>query len=55
MDDAWAKRAGYTIVVLDATAAARRFGDDWNTLTDVLDEACSWWSEHNKPFHVVLV
>ena len=54
MDEAWAKRASYTLVVLDAAAAAKRFGDDWNTLTDVLGEACIWWSEHDKPFHVVL-
>lgn len=54
MDDSWAKRGGYTIIVLDATVAGRRFGDDWNTLTDIFDEACIWWSEHDKPFHVVL-
>ena len=54
MDETWAKRAGYTIVVLDAAGASKRFGDDWNTLTDILGEACIWWSEHDKPFHVVL-
>ena len=54
MDGAWAKRAGYTIVVLDAAAGAKRFGDDWNTLTDIFGEACIWWSEKDKPFHVVL-
>jgi RNAse (barnase) inhibitor barstar len=54
MDDTWAKRASYTIVVLDAAAAAKRFGDDWNTLTDIFSEACVWWGENEKPFHVVL-
>lgn len=54
MDDAWAKRASYTVVVLDSAAATERFGDDWNTLTDILGETCVWWNEHEKPFHVVL-
>ncbi len=54
MDDGWAKRASYTIVLLDASVGAKRFGSDWDTLTDILREACIWWSEHEKPFHVVL-
>ena len=54
MDKAWAKRASYTILVLDAAGAAKRLGDEWNTLTATLDEACVWWDEHEKPFHVVL-
>lgn len=54
MDDAWAKRESYTVVVLDAAAAAKRFGDDWATLTDVLGEACAWWDKKGKSFQVVL-
>ncbi len=55
MDENWAKATGYTIVVTDSAAAAKRFGEDWDTLTDLLDEACEWWGEREKAFHVVLV
>ena len=54
MDEAWAKRAGYTIVVLDAAAAAKRLGTDWDMLTDIFGDVCIWWSEQDKPFNFVL-
>jgi RNAse (barnase) inhibitor barstar len=55
MDAGWAKAASYTIVISDSAAAQKRLGEDWDTLVDLLDEACEWWSERDKAFHVVLV
>ncbi|TAG05413.1 MAG: hypothetical protein EAZ43_02720 [Betaproteobacteria bacterium] len=54
MDADWAKAAGYTVLVLDSAAAQKRFGEDWDTLTDILEEACDWWGERDKAFHVVM-
>jgi RNAse (barnase) inhibitor barstar len=54
MDAHWAKAASYTIIVLDSTGAQKRFGEDWDTLVDVLEEACEWWGEREKTFHVVM-
>ena len=56
MDDGWAKATRR----LDHCAATRqqggdkRFGDDWTTLLDILDEACIWWGEKDRVFRVVL-
>jgi RNAse (barnase) inhibitor barstar len=55
MDADWGKAASYTIVVFDSAGAKNRFGEDWDTLTDILDEACEWWGERHKGFAVLLV
>jgi len=54
MDDAWAKAPAITVLLLDTGAASKRFGEDWETLHSVLDEAAQWWDERGKPFHVAL-
>ena len=43
-----------TVLLLDTGAASKRFGEDWETLHSVLDEAAQWWDERGKPFHVAL-
>ena len=57
MDENWAKgpaEAGITVLLLDSKGGEKRFGDDWATLLDILDEACIWWGEKDRAFRVVL-
>ena len=54
MDSAWAKHQSTTLLLLDAGNADARFGETWQTLLEIFDEACVWWGEHDKAFRVVL-
>ena len=54
MDASWAKQPSYSVLILDSAAAATRFGSEWDTLLEVFEDACDWWNEHDKTFHVVL-
>lgn len=54
MDATWAKSASISILLLDSKSGDKRFGDDWNTLLEILDEACIWWGEKDRAFRVVL-
>lgn len=55
MDDTWAKTAKTTVLLYGTANAEKRFGEDWATLLEILDEACIWWGEHDKVFRVALV
>lgn len=54
MDGAWAKHDSITLLLLDSGNAETRFGENWQTLLEILDESCVWWGEHDKAFRVVL-
>jgi len=43
-----------TVLLLDSSNAATRFGENWQTLLEIFDESCVWWGEHDKAFRVVL-
>jgi RNAse (barnase) inhibitor barstar len=53
-DDAWAKAASITVLLLDAGSAETRFGENWATLLECFDDAILWWDEHGKAFRVVV-
>jgi RNAse (barnase) inhibitor barstar len=53
-DNAWAKAASITVLLIDASNAETRFGENWTVLLECFDDACVWWDEHGKKFHVVL-
>lgn len=55
MDDAWAKAKTTTVLLYGTANAEKRFGEDWSTLLDILDETCIWWREHDKVLRVGLV
>jgi RNAse (barnase) inhibitor barstar len=55
MDARWAKTATTTVLLYGTASAETRFGQDWATLREILDEACIWWGEHDKVLRVVLV
>ena len=55
MDATWAKSDSTTLLLLDSSNAATRFGENWQTLLEIFDESCVWWGEHDKSFSVVLV
>jgi RNAse (barnase) inhibitor barstar len=54
MDNGWAKTSSITVLIGDAGNADKRFGSEWSTLLEILDETCIWWGEHDKVFRVVL-
>ena len=54
MDSQWAKPASMTVLLCDVGNSEKRFGDDWQTLLEIFDEACVWWGEHDKAFRVAL-
>lgn len=54
MDSTWAKHESVTLLLSDVGNAEKRYGEDWQTLLEILDEACVWWGEHDKTFRVVL-
>ena len=55
MDDAWVKTAKTTVLLYGTANAEKRFGEDWSTLLEILDEACIWWGEQDKVLRVGLV
>ena len=54
MDSGWAKHDSMTLLLSDVGNAEKRYGEDWQTLLEIFDEACVWWGEHDKAFRVVL-
>lgn len=55
MDDSWARTAKTTVLLYGTANAEKRFGEDWSTLLEILDEACIWWGEQDKVLRVGLV
>ena len=54
MDRNWLKKDSATLLLSGVGNAEKHFGNDWQTLLDILDVACVWWGEHDKAFRVVL-
>lgn len=54
MDGDWAKQDTITVVLAGSTSAARALKTDWETLTEIFEEACQWWAERGRTFHVLL-
>jgi len=49
-DLAWLPANGYALFFTDADALRAQAATDFDTLLDVLDQACGFWSESNVPF-----
>ncbi|WP_102944665.1 barstar family protein [Stenotrophomonas sp. VV52] len=53
-DLSWIKANGYALFFSDADGLRNDAEKDFDTLLDVLDEACQAWAEQNVPFWAFL-
>ncbi len=53
-DDDWLGDHGVVIVIRHAASYRKAHAADWETLSDILNEAAEYWRERHKPFWVLV-